>query len=68
METITITTHVVAKVICGPHCNHKRCAKVRFIADADCSYCANPIGFDEPYCDLPGGVIHARCIRPARVA
>jgi hypothetical protein len=46
-----------------PNCTHKACAKVRFFASAECYYCVNPIGFDEPYVEIGSHTAHTACAR-----
>lgn len=47
---------------CEKGCNHRDCAELRQIAAAICSYCLEPIGFDEDYVKNGDGFAHTVCV------
>lgn len=51
---------------CDVPCKHKDCAENRFQASSECIECCKPIGYQTPFYEHRGELIHAECLHVLR--
>lgn len=46
---------------CQEPCSHTDCEATREMAATICHYCGQPIGYDTPFVQIDGGLVHVSC-------